>query len=76
MKLSFYRSVPSLRSGRVVKKSNTILITSKVTNQLFNNNRNRSGKNTSTRPAGRNATGHITVRHQGGGHKQAFRQID
>ncbi len=26
--------------------------------------------------AGRNSTGHITVRHRGGGHKQAFRSID
>jgi len=26
--------------------------------------------------AGRNIYGKITVRHQGGGHKQAFREID
>jgi large subunit ribosomal protein L2 len=26
--------------------------------------------------AGRNATGQITIRHRGGGHKQAFRLIN
>jgi large subunit ribosomal protein L2 len=26
--------------------------------------------------SGRNATGQITVRHRGGGHKQTFRTID
>src|SRR3989339_787343 len=26
--------------------------------------------------SGRNSTGHITVRHRGGGHKQLFRRID
>lgn len=26
--------------------------------------------------AGRNSEGKITVRHRGGGHKQAYRQID
>jgi large subunit ribosomal protein L2 len=26
--------------------------------------------------SGRNQQGHITVRHRGGGHKQAFRQIN
>jgi len=29
-----------------------------------------------TQQAGRNSNGHITVRHRGGGHKQAFRSID
>jgi large subunit ribosomal protein L2 len=69
MKLSFFRSVPSLRSGRVTSKN--------IQNRdLILTNRNRSSKNTSSRPAGRNHTGRITVRHQGGGHKQAFRSID
>lgn len=82
MKLFAYRSVPSLRSGRAkfrkinnsynyFARSQTFLDT-----KLTGYNRNRTSKKTSSRPAGRNITGHITVRHQGGGHKQAYRQID
>ena len=45
MKITRYRSIPSLRKG--ISKF-----------------------------AGRNSTGQITVRHRGGGHKQAYRYID
>ncbi len=45
MKITRYRSIPSLRKG-------------------------------SSKCAGRNTTGQITVRHRGGGHKQAYRYVD
>ncbi len=45
MKITRYRSIPSLRKG----------------NSKF---------------SGRNSTGQITVRHRGGGHKQAYRYLD
>ncbi len=59
-------TTPSMRHTKVVSYRN--VLTAKKPHKALTRGRKRD--------AGRNADGRITVRHQGGGHKRAFREID
>ena len=66
MALKNYKAItPSLRQLITVDRS-----------ELWKGSPLKILTNSSSSNGGRNNMGHITVRHQGGGHKQSFRVID